>query len=554
MNNISISKLLALGFAVPGIAVIAFIFLSISQMDTINQQSTIISNNWLPSVQLVERINTLTAELRNSEAVHILSSEEQKIREAADAIAELRKKISKTIAAYTKLVSTPEEQKLIAQFKREYQAYLAIQQELLKLSENNKIFKIRPLFLGKSLQAYQECSKTLLQLSKFNEKAAEKASTYGDQVYTRAMKIMVITLIALAGGIFIIAFILSRYLVNTITTIQNAMTKMSAGDLTIRIQKKGKNELGMLAEYFNKTAEQLSQLTHQLISVADNVSSSSDTLAATMTQADSNSQQMLMQVEQVATAVNEMSSTAVEISQNATDAESSVGEACQNVENGHKCLAQSDSIAGEISSSIKESAEIVNELKNYSIEIGTVIDVITGISEQTNLLALNAAIEAARAGEQGRGFAVVADEVRSLAAKTQQSTVDIQEIIAKLQAQAEIADKYMHSNSELINQSQQIAQQVREAFSGISQSVTVISEMNSLVATASTQQSSVTDEISSSICTTVDMVNQNVHGISKSSNASVELSKESTEQKELLSYFTIGRHGNEIEKSEFLHK
>jgi len=539
MNNISISKLLALGFSIPGVALIGLMFLSMSKMDTINQQSTVISNNWLPSVQLVERINTQTADLRNNESVHIISTDADTIREAGKAINSVKDEVNKSVAAYTKLVSSDKEQTLINDFKREYQKYLVVQDKLLKLSEQNKNTEAKALFLGESLTAYKQYSNILLELSQLNEKGAQEASDYGDIIYDRSLIIMEVSVLAVAIAIFVFALLISRNLVGSINIVQDAMTRMSTGDLSVRIQDQGKNELGMLAKCFNKTVEQLSTFNTNLISVADNVASSSDILESAMGHADANSQEMLMQVEQVATAVNEMSSTAMDISQNATGAESSANEAIQNVDNGHHSLAQSDEISEKISNAIGESAEIVNELKHYSTEIGTVIDVINSISEQTNLLALNAAIEAARAGEQGRGFAVVADEVRSLAAKTQQSTIDIQEIITKLQSQAEKADKYMKSNAELINDSQQIAEQVRSAFSGISQSVATISEMNSLVATAATQQSSVTDEISQSIIKTVDMVNQNVQRISESSNASTQLSAGSVKQKEMLAFFTI---------------
>ena len=539
MRDIKIGKLLLLGFSVPVIAIIGLMLLSLSQMNTINQQSTEISSNWLPSVQLIERINTQTADLRNDEAVHIISTDAQTIQQVTNTINQKKQQIEKTINDYRVLISSPEEQALVDEFDGLYRQYLAVQVDLLRLSENNNNDEAKALFLGNSLAAYSKYSATLVELSDLNERSALAASEYGDIIYDRSMNIMVVAVIVVTIIIILMALRISTLLVSSISIIQHAMIKMSQGDLSVHIDNQGENELGVLSDCLNKTAEQFAKLTQQLISVADTVDNSSQTLASTMEQADSNSQNMLMQVEQVATAVNEMSSTAMDISRNATEAESSAIEANQSVDKGHHALQESNKISDKINHSIKESTEIVNQLKSYSNEIGAVIEVINGISEQTNLLALNAAIEAARAGEQGRGFAVVADEVRTLAGKTQSSTINIQEIITKLQNQASKADEYMQSNAYLIDEAQKIAQEVRDAFSDIAQSVSRISEMNSLVATASTEQSSVTDDISKNITQMVDMVNQNVAGISHSSKASVDLSKQSANQKKILSFFTL---------------
>jgi len=539
MNNIKIGKLLGLGFSVPALAIVAVVVLSLSQMNTINNQSTVISENWLPSVRLVEQINTQTADLRNAEAVHIISTDSKQLSKSNIEIQKLKKKVETTINYYSKLVSSNEESLLLSGFNKEYNQYLKIQEKLLNLSNKNLNDEAKKLFLNESYTAYQVYSTTLNKISDLNEKGAENASVLGDEIYHRAVNILLLTVVLLIIGIVIIALMISKNMVSSVTMVQNAMIEMSEGKMTTRINDQGSNELALLAKCFNKTADKMSSLTQQLITVADNVNSSSNNLASTMHQSDINSQHMLLQVEQAATAVNEMSSTAMEISRNANEAETSTGVASENVDNGRHYLALSDDIAEKISSSITESAEIVDELNQYSNQIGTVIDVINGISEQTNLLALNAAIEAARAGETGRGFAVVADEVRSLAAKTQQSTIEIQEIITLLQTQAKKADLHMQSNSGLMTESKNIAIQVREAFEGITSSVQTISDMNSQVATASTEQSSVTDEISQNITSIVDMVNQNVIGISESSKESNELSAESTHQKEILSFYQI---------------
>ncbi|WP_064607719.1 methyl-accepting chemotaxis protein [Photobacterium sp. J15] len=248
-----------------------------------------------------------------------------------------------------------------------------------------------------------------------------------------------------------------------------------------------------------------------------------------------NADKEVADIEQVVAAATELSATASEVAQNAVDAETATSATLQVINNSATVLSHSETISNQVNQSIQESATVVNELKEYSTQISSVVDVINSISDQTNLLALNAAIEAARAGAHGRGFAVVADEVRALAAKTQSSTVDIHELITKLQEQSEKADSFMVNSANLVGEAKAISNELNDAFKEISHHVESISKINAMVATASEEQSSVTQDISQRMGGINSNVHQNLNNAHETSNANSEIAKLTEKvQKELL--------------------
>ena len=328
-------------------------------------------------------------------------------------------------------------------------------------------------------------------------------------------------------------------IMDNIRRVGHATQDMADGNLTTRLKIKGKDEMQVIATDFNAMAEKFEALVQQIVSATSQLAAASEEVAVISQESATNLNNQRSETEQVATAMNEMSATVQEVARNAGDASGAAANADNEAKAGNSIVGQASNSIDELAHEVDNASGVINQLADDSEKIGSVLDVIKGIAEQTNLLALNAAIEAARAGEQGRGFAVVADEVRTLAGRTQESTQEIESMIDKLQSGAKNAVTAMESGREKATVGVEQTKQAGEALAAITRAVTTISEMNIQIASAAEEQSATTEEMNKNIININQLADETANSADQSTAASAELSKLAADLQSLVSQFKI---------------
>ena len=347
-------------------------------------------------------------------------------------------------------------------------------------------------------------------------------------------------LLAIIVGALVAFFVVRGILIPLKAT--NAILKDIAegdGDLTVRVSVQTNDEIGELGNNFNTFVDKLQGIIGEIAGATSQLASSTEEMAAITMQTSAGVENQKQETIQVATAITEMTATVQEVSSNAEKASLAASEADNESQTGSHVVSATVQAITALATEVESSAAVIEKLKGDSENIGTVIDVIKGIAEQTNLLALNAAIEAARAGEQGRGFAVVADEVRTLAQRTQESTSEIERLIDALQSGAEEAVTVMSSSRERANDTVEKAKEAGQSLTSITGAVDMIVQMNTQIATASEEQSSVSEEINRNVINIQDISEQTASGAEQIATASTELASLGEQLRLLVGQFKV---------------
>ncbi|SDQ01356.1 methyl-accepting chemotaxis protein [Ectopseudomonas guguanensis] len=370
------------------------------------------------------------------------------------------------------------------------------------------------------------------------------SGVYVDEVQAvfkaQALKAMSIGLL-IAVLLAVLVVLITRSIVQPLQAAVDAMANISSGegDLTRNLDAHGRDELTALANYFNAFTDKLRQVIRQMLDSAGSLDQAARSLGDISSEAQRHSQQQAQQMELVATAVNQVTYGVQDVAKNAEHASSEMHTAEDQAGQGQQNIEASLRQIDQLSGTIDKAVEVIQSLASESTQIGSVLEVIRSIAEQTNLLALNAAIEAARAGEQGRGFAVVADEVRLLAQRTQQSTAEIQGMIERLQGNSEAAVKVIHDSSRASQLTVEQASLAGDSLAQIAQSLRNLSGLNASIASATLEQSHVVEDINQNVTQTAALAHNTAEAAEQSNAASQHLKQLADQLNRLLGQFRV---------------
>jgi methyl-accepting chemotaxis protein len=350
--------------------------------------------------------------------------------------------------------------------------------------------------------------------------------------------LLLATALALAFGM-LAAWAITRQIVIPLSQTLKVAERVAAGDLTQNLISERQDELGQLQRAMQSMTLGLRELIGGISDGVTQIASAAEELSAVTEQTSAGVNSQKVETDQVATAMNEMTATVQEVARNAEEASEAAVAADQQAREGDKVVGEAIAQIERLAKEVGNSTEAMGHLKRESDKIGSVLDVIKSVAQQTNLLALNAAIEAARAGEAGRGFAVVADEVRSLAQRTQKSTEEIEELIVGLQTGTQQVATIMDNSRSLTDSSVELTRRAGGSLESITRTVSAIQSMNQQIAAAAEQQSAVAEEINRSVLNVRDVSEQTSAASEETAASSVELARLGTHLQMLVGRFKV---------------
>ncbi len=525
------------------IGLLVFMLLSLGlfglyEAGSINQRVINMYTQELVPMETVDDMKTSLYRVRDRLGRHLTEPEKQATHE--DKIKEQLDRLARNEVKYRKSHLSEEETRLMNTYSEAWSSYLnLINDRVLPLSRAGRVEAAGDVLYGPALQSFRQAREAIDELVDYQVKRAKRRYDNAQEAYS-TMRTLTIGIIVIG---LLTASTLGWWLVTSIKKplheVRDVLRHLDAGDLTYQIHYRSDDEFGQMANDLNNAITTQRQTINHVLQTVEQLAAAGEEMSVVTDQTTRTVNDQRSETEQVATAMNEMTATVQEVASNITQTADSAREADIQTQEGARVVQQAVDQINALATQIETSAQTIEEVEKYSETINAVLEVIRGVAEQTNLLALNAAIEAARAGEQGRGFAVVADEVRTLAGRTQQSTEEINEMIEKLQEGSRRAVEMMEMSREKSRSAVDYAAQSGEALRTISEAVRRINEMSAQIASAAEEQRAVSEEINQNIVRINDMANETTSGAEETATASRDLARMASGLKDLVAQFKV---------------
>ncbi|HEK1688399.1 TPA: methyl-accepting chemotaxis protein [Pseudomonas putida] len=537
LRNLNIAPRALLGFSLIGVLMLGLGIFSLIQMGNIRQAGIIIENVNVPSIKLLDEITALNLRLRTLSYRLLVNRDSQ--ADTMRLMDERNAQIDKARSAYAPLVTEPEEQAAFDQLGQLLTQYRQIEARMRSLSQAGQLDPMREMLNRDLLANSDQINKAMDHLLQINTAQTRKTNEEAARQYDSAFMLVIGLLVAATVLTLLFALILTRSIVRPIDDALRAAEQIAEGDLTQRVTTDGTDEAARLLQAMAKMQDKLRDTLQLIAGSATQLASAAEELNSVTDESARGLAQQNNEIQQAATAVTEMTSAVEEVARNAVSTSQASGEASRSAGDGRDLVIETVGAIERMSSDVQATARLIEDLAGQSRDIGKVLDVIRGLADQTNLLALNAAIEAARAGEAGRGFAVVADEVRALAHRTQQSTSEIERMIGSIQGGTEHAVESMRTSTDRAESTLNIARGAGLALDTITSAVAQINERNLVIASAAEEQAQVAREVDRNLVNINDLSVQSATGAHQTSMASAELSRLAVDLNGLVARFRV---------------
>ncbi len=539
IRSLTIGKRSTLGFGLIGLLVLFLGLFALNQMANMRNESKEVDENWLPSIMALSELNVTVLRIRANTLRLALAEESQMVQDTAQRLTQMRSEVAQRDANYAKRVTTAKERAAYERFKQSFEQYLLLQQRVVEHVVRGERAQAVTIINGEINGHADNVTASLNQLLTINSEEAGGAADRASAQYDTAFSWVVATLVFAAAITVTLAWVFTRSVVGPLGTAVSVAERIAGGDLTGDFVVEGKDEPARLLTSLKAMQANLRSTIQGIADSSNQLASAAEELNAVTEDSTRGLHQQNHEIEQAAAAVNEMTAAVDEVARNAVATSEASQDSNDTAQRGRKQVLQTVESINLLASDVTNTAGEVEHLAGQVRDISKVLEVIRSIAEQTNLLALNAAIEAARAGEAGRGFAVVADEVRALAHRTQQSTGEIEQMIGSVHQGTDKAVHAMQSSNERARTTLEMARAAGEALDGITTAISQISERNLVIASASEEQAQVAREVDRNLVNIRDLSLQSSAGANQTSAASQELARLAIDLNGLVARFQV---------------